>query len=65
MAKWHPRFVPENKSEDEIERLRTIVTPIRDDLERTSRVQKALARLRARKTKEGKLGNEKEQSGTD
>jgi hypothetical protein len=43
--------VPEDKDKDEIERLRSIISPVRDDLERTSRVQKALARFRAGKTR--------------
>jgi hypothetical protein len=40
------------QDKDEVERLRSIVTPVRDDLERISRVKKALARLRARKANE-------------
>lgn len=52
--------VPGGKDKDEVERLRSIVSPVRDDLERTSRVQKALARLRARRTKEKKPQSDKD-----
>jgi hypothetical protein len=51
--------VPAEKDKDEVERLRSIVTPVRDDLERVSRVQKALARLRAGKAKESRPPREK------
>jgi len=59
---WHPNVVPEQKDKDEIDRLRSIVSPVREDLERSSRVQKALARLRLERKKEEKPG---EKDGSD
>ncbi len=47
------------KDKDEAERLRSIVPPVPDDLERISRVQKVLARLCARNPKEKKPPSEK------
>ncbi len=41
--------MPEDKSKNEIDRLRSIVSPIREHLERGSRIKKALARFRSKK----------------
>ena len=47
--------VSEDKPKDEIDRLRSIISPVRENLERGSRVKRALARLRARKPKKKKM----------